>query len=1290
MDDAFATPVSHAAGPAAEPVLERVGELSLYRLSSRGQAAAPGYWAGFKPGPEDRDLPATLSLAAAWAKTTGAFVFCDADPVPSATSFVAGVTALLPGGTRLLWIGDPLAPHAQWKTRRLTATLAGGRWTLNAPAVLWFAGPGAAGYRLTLPQNAAVLLTLSDPSLPLIDVGGLPFTLTAPGGAVFTAVTSRASLPLAGAGLGTWSGWLGLPATPPSQQPDGFTALGVELRYTAYDPAGGPPRSVAMPVLRQGNNTIAATLAFDPLFPLLPARSRIDLFSFPATPPREGPTLDSLMRTVFGYEVQLQPYLPAGGPLRSARLVFCTSAAGSAPAGREIYLAPDGAFRLKLAAQDGPVPDRRLLLGMSGGEYALLPGDGSGLVHFDAGRPGHLAQAEGAAAAAAPPQPQAHLTAPPPLLLTDATTTAYLALTPSTANPSGLVYHAQSDRLSWYAAIGGTEPAFLDGRSLPAGNLPALLPGAAEPPAALPVGIYTDVDPALAETARRIEEAALAPLRRAGIAPVAQPRQQADSPGAAAAAVAAAAAAAVPVIMLSPSGLRAEALDDPSPAQAIWHRLTFAHFPGADDPDLAFTEIGPQFRAALQSNELFLVVADPDVFMGDTSVPYRIDPFGLIQLRLMGMPQPIIDELVPMLGQGYDNEEEFDAAVLARVDDDHLDEIRSVAGLLRVTIEDWVFQLSPRSWRTRETAADSATIMLVKSGGRSLAELVGRPAGWSWPAAAGEDAADTARRLRAIFEDADLAAPGTTLHRFATEVVHDPGWNGVLFLNAPLASAELPDELAFLTAGVDPDRFYAHHVGFSLTALEGGASTLGRTGVYGLIDYRDPAPQAPDHTVVFAFKTRQLTVGFTGGAVGELAARVELMANRLFGSPLTMSDPARGNNLVLSGSCQRQDGAPAYAFALEQAARYDVAASMLSDIEVTGVEVRTSAAGAEAELHAVDFSLSGLLRFNELPGFDAFCYGPADLPADAPEDAEPADGYLRFSGLSVRMSFPPGRPGEQSFQLDEGRLAVDPANSVSRPDAPAARFPIRPAGVLAVPGPPPPDPDAPRRPLADALEGARWIGAHRFVPTARTASAADPVLETAGPQDLGFQPVLAPAELSPLRPPWYGLLYDLDLGSVGALAGSTGLSAELLAAWAPGEPGQEAIDGPEPGADDDPYAVPGDPVNPPVYLGLRFADSPGGELGKALQGVLRFGFRGAQFTTLHELDRTEYLLRLDRAALSVLGLSLPPGNLSVTVFGDPHAAPDRLPAGAPGWYAAYRPEDATAPTARDRRGDADD
>jgi hypothetical protein len=54
--------------------------------------------------------------------------------------------------------------------------------------------------------------------------------------------------------------------------------------------------------------------------------------------------------------------------------------------------------------------------------------------------------------------------------------------------------------------------------------------------------------------------------------------------------------------------------------------------------------------------------------------------------------------------------------------------------------------------------------------------------------------------------------------------------------------------------------------------------------------------------------------------------------------------------------------------------------------------------------------------------------------------------------------------------------------------------------------------------------------------------------------------------------------------------------------------------------------------------------------------VLRFGFCGAQFTALRELDRTEYLLRLDRAALSVLGLSLPPGNRSVTVFGDPDAA----------------------------------
>jgi hypothetical protein len=161
--------------------------------------------------------------------------------------------------------------------------------------------------------------------------------------------------------------------------------------------------------------------------------------------------------------------------------------------------------------------------------------------------------------------------------------------------------------------------------------------------------------------------------------------------------------------------------------------------------------------------------------------------------------------------------------------------------------------------------------------------------------------------------------------------------------------------------------------------------------------------------------------------------------------------------------------------------------------------------------------------------------------------------------------------------------------------------------------------------------------------------------------------VLAPIELGALQPPWYGLTFALDLGSVGALAGSAGLSATLLAAWSP------AAAAPTPDGND----APSGPY--PVYLGIRFGDAPDPGAGPTLQGVIRLGFGGAEFLIVPAGadgpdTRFEYLLRLNRLALSVLGMNLPAAGVDLVVFGDPNGDPANAASAPPGWYAAYRPQ----------------
>jgi hypothetical protein len=146
---------------------------------------------------------------------------------------------------------------------------------------------------------------------------------------------------------------------------------------------------------------------------------------------------------------------------------------------------------------------------------------------------------------------------------------------------------------------------------------------------------------------------------------------------------------------------------------------------------------------------------------------------------------------------------------------------------------------------------------------------------------------------------------------------------------------------------------------------------------------------------------------------------------------------------------------------------------------------------------------------------------------------------------------------------------------------------------------------------------------------------------TQPPQELGFASVGAPLDQSPLEPPWFGLTYTLDLGTLGALSGATGLTLTMLAAWGPAA---------ELGAR-------------PAYIGLQL---PAG-MQWSLQSVMTLGFRSFQFHTVDDGPDLAYLLKLRRFALRILGISLPPGNLDLTLFGDPGNPESRTV----GWYAAY-------------------
>ncbi|MFD0391183.1 hypothetical protein ACFQ4K_30470 [Tistrella bauzanensis] len=153
---------------------------------------------------------------------------------------------------------------------------------------------------------------------------------------------------------------------------------------------------------------------------------------------------------------------------------------------------------------------------------------------------------------------------------------------------------------------------------------------------------------------------------------------------------------------------------------------------------------------------------------------------------------------------------------------------------------------------------------------------------------------------------------------------------------------------------------------------------------------------------------------------------------------------------------------------------------------------------------------------------------------------------------------------------------------------------------------------------------------------------------TRDPDAAGFVSISAPIQQGKLTQPWYGLVYEVELGTLGALAGSVGLTVRLLAAWSPAG-GEKGL--------------------PAIYFGVAL---PGVErmLGVSLplQGILDIGFRTIQFTTYTDgQNRRQYLMRLRDFGLHVLGLSFPPGHNDITLFGNP----DQTSNTKLGWYAAY-------------------
>ncbi|MFA5262585.1 MAG: hypothetical protein WC378_02085 [Opitutaceae bacterium] len=1245
-----------------EPGFERLTGTDLFWLSASGKTI------GFQcsPGAVIGDTPA---LKDTWGDQGGIYLFLGSSPADE-KAFAAALPGYLrkmgwPKGPRFLWLRNPGAPAGSWDGMTLDMTLSGGVWrvrqrcdfvfgsyivAVTGGAVATLAGE-AQGWGFAFSKDAE---KTEPPPVAMF---------FAPGGSYDTG-SGQLRLPLTGTTVGCWRFELSLTHGAESETDFDRLHAGIRFFYPEREAAlanaesdtedsgktASTVRSLVLKTLLQpAKPAISLSVAADVLKPLDPERTHLAFFPEGGG---TGPgTFDSTFATARGYGVKLTPQ-PASPTQPDARLVFAkqplfTGSDGDVP--YDYYLTPQGAFEITWSETDAAAAAanaaadeiQRLLCGTSGIEYLGIPADAQGCIVFVPGRAAY--------------SDLVPITDPSvsPLNALGTTSWTYLSL----LGTKKAKYYAQAENAPVYqAGVATAENAtrtnlgseFLSFLELPTVELPS-----SQGQTAFPMAPYRGLPADDVAAALVVEAAAIAPARRRELRAIT--RQAWENP--AVGGLAKLAATPTAKTGVTQQGLGIGVAEDGM--TWTWLGIASQGTSSGSKPNLCFTAVGGAFRQAIQTNRLFFVSTNADTFMKSASVSYQLTAGGIEDVRAeKKVPQEIVDAVALYFQTAkypvYQTEDEFTAALHSASPgaDPYAVDFERVAGLLTPTIEDWCFQMSPRNWSNPDRVSRKNAIVVWKfCRGRTLRSLASDVSSWSWPEAGiqpGGTAADTSKELIEIFKDSEESylrtSGGGRQSPYADfiRLLDDPDWSGIIAFSVDVPLRTLPEPLQVLAVGIDKNRFYAHHVGFNITPFGADQGTLvfGKTSMFGLIDYQDTVDQFFSKDVYYAFKVLRLTVGFRNSAMASFSSQVELLINRLFGGVVCINPTDHGNNVILDGVYQSHPSADGqthgtYVFSMVNQNNLQIADTALRLVVLRSTQLATAKpANADDPKAKVvgTFQLGGDLHFFENKEADLFSFGSAVEDAvqvgkdsaalalaGAGDETEPSQSRLRFANLGIAMVFSLSER-IPSFSLVTETLSFDSANSIARPNSLFARFPLKIAGLLATP-----DPGKPGATPEAAKESAQM------------------------PESMGFAAIDAPIQQARLADPWYGLLFDIDLGTLGSLAGSLGITLRLLLGWSGGGTRNE----------------------PAVCVAVKLPgmkETLGVEL--PLQGVISLGFRTIQLVSITQGGQRQYLLRFRDFALRFLGLSFPPGYNNIVLF----ANPDQSSNTKLGWYAAYSAE----------------
>ncbi len=448
--------------------------------------------------------------------------------------------------------------------------------------------------------------------------------------------------------------------------------------------------------------------------------------------------------------------------------------------------------------------------------------------------------------------------------------------------------------------------------------------------------------------------------------------------------------------------------------------------------------------------------------------------------------------------------------------------------------------------------------------------------------------------------------------------VQQPDWNGILLLACDLDVNNFPPELQGLLAGINQAGFYGHHFGINVNHVSvDGNNTLQMkpvSSLFGLINYTDPVfgaynentaeylANAPVAAGDYNYSVLSLKVLFNNSVIQNFSSLVKLSINSLFGCKVKAV--SNTNVVIFKGAYENQNGTPNYTFNETSDNLLPLESNVLNGVEIVKasfVTVQPQGANGSTMVQVL-FSFWGFLNFAQ-QSFDLFSFGSAQRNGE--NQFISGDG-LAYANLTIAMRFALETSTVQLFTFDVSQMAFDLGQSNWREDGLYGHFPLQPTGILTG-------------------DGDKQPSAQGYLPL--------PVPGVAGSNPSGT---------------WYGLVFNLNLGTMGDLTNALGFSSTLLLVWTTGANAQTG-----------------------AMLHLPGMSPQAKTL--SLQGVLKLDIGNMQLQAAQNQqggNPVAYLLSLNQITLKFLSLSFPPsGAVDFYLFGNPdaNAQPSSL-----GWYLGYQ------------------